>query len=81
MAAGRIVTIDADRLSDWAGFHDAFAAAFGFPGWYGRNLNAWIDLFTHMDEDGETTGFFVAPGGRGSGLPATLAKLRERAPR
>ena len=22
----------------------------GFPGFYGRNMNAWIDCMTHLDE-------------------------------
>lgn len=52
MAAGRVVTVDAARIVDWSSFHDVFAEAFGFPGWYGRNLDAWIDLFTYMDDAG-----------------------------
>ena len=80
MAAGRVVPIDADRLSDWAGFHDAFAAAFGFPDWYGRNLDAWIDLFTYMDDDQATTGTFVAPGETVTILVDKAARLRAAAP-
>jgi hypothetical protein len=62
MAQGRVVPIDGNRIVDWESFHAAFAAAFGFPGWYGRNMNAWIDLMTYLDEDRATTGFFVAAG-------------------
>ena len=52
-----LVRIDGTQLRDWDGFHDAFAAAFGFPGFYGRNMDAWIDCMTSLDapEDGMTS--------------------------
>jgi Barstar (barnase inhibitor) len=62
MARERVVAIDGDRIAGWDGFHDVMAEASGFPGWYGRNLNAWIDLMTYLDEDRATTGFFVERG-------------------
>jgi hypothetical protein len=62
MAEGRIVAVDAGRIVDWPSFHDSFAEAFGFPDWYGRNMDAWIDLFTHMDEDDTATAVSVRPG-------------------
>jgi RNAse (barnase) inhibitor barstar len=51
------VTIDASRLIDWDSFHTVFAAAFGFPAFYGRTMDAWIDCMTSLDEpaDGLTT--------------------------
>ena len=52
-----IVRIDGVGLSDWACFHDVFAEALGFPDFYGRNMNAWIDCLTSLDapEDGMTS--------------------------
>jgi len=44
-----VVSVDCSRIRDWESFHDEFAAAFGFPGFYGRNLNAWIDCMTSLD--------------------------------
>ena len=44
------VSIDTRRISDWETFHDVFAATFGFPGFYGRNLNAWIDCMSYLDD-------------------------------
>ncbi len=35
------VRIDTNRIVDWNSFHDVFAEAFGFPDFYGRNMNAW----------------------------------------
>lgn len=51
------VRIDGRRLTDWDSFHTAFAEVFGFPDFYGRNLDAWIDCMTSLDspEDGLTT--------------------------
>ena len=45
-----IVRINADRLTTWSSFHDTFAEVFGFPSYYGRNMDAWIDLMTDLEE-------------------------------
>ena len=49
--------MDGADLVDWDAFHDVFADVFGFPAFYGRNLNAWIDCMTSLasPEDGMTT--------------------------
>ncbi|MCB9625194.1 MAG: barstar family protein [Sandaracinus sp.] len=44
------MTIDASRLVDEASFHAVFAEAFGFPGFYGRNWDAWNDCMGSVDE-------------------------------
>ncbi len=43
-------------ISDWASFHQVSKQVFGFPEFYGRNMNAWIDCMTSVDapEDGMT---------------------------
>jgi len=51
-----LARIDCNRIADWDSFHDVFSDAFGFPGFYGRNMNAWIDCMTYLDEpDAEMT--------------------------
>jgi hypothetical protein len=59
-----IVSVDARRITDWESFHRVFAEAFGFPAFYGRNLDAWIDCMTSLDapEDGMTS-VHAPPGG------------------
>ncbi len=56
MANGKVpfqeVAIDASEILDWPSFHAVFAKAFGFPDFYGRNMNAWIDCMTDLDEPG-----------------------------
>jgi hypothetical protein len=58
-----VIPIDTRRISDWDTFHDVFADVFGFPDFYGRNMNAWIDCLTSLDEphDGMMK-VHVAPG-------------------
>jgi environmental stress-induced protein Ves len=58
------VTVDAAALLDWPSFHAEMARAFGFPGFYGENLDAWIDCLTYLDEPsaGMTT-VHAPPGG------------------
>lgn len=46
-----IVKIDCSTIRDWKTFHHAFATAFGFPAFYGGNMNAWIDCMTSIDSD------------------------------
>jgi RNAse (barnase) inhibitor barstar len=45
-----VLRIDGDRITDWATFHDVFAEALGFPGFYGRNMDAWIDCMSYIDD-------------------------------
>ena len=44
-----IVRIDGAKLCDWDSFHTIFASAFGFPGFYGRNMDAWVDCMSSLD--------------------------------
>ena len=44
-----IVKIDTDGITDWDSFHDTFARVLDFPGYYGRNMNAWIDCVSDRD--------------------------------
>lgn len=52
-----VVKIPVDKIFDWESFHDVFSAALGFPSFYGRNMDAWIDCMTSVDAaaDGLTT--------------------------
>jgi Barstar (barnase inhibitor) len=46
-----IVDIPTDRIIDWNSFHDVFSELLGFPEFHGRNMNAWIDCLTDVDDD------------------------------
>lgn len=45
-----IVRLDCDRITGRESFHSVFAEVFGFPEFYGRNMNAWIDCMSYLDE-------------------------------
>ncbi len=52
-----IVHIPTARITNWETFHDIFDETLGFPFFYGRNMNAWIDCLSYVDnpEAGMTT--------------------------
>lgn len=45
-----VVPLNCDRITDWESFHSFFAEVFGFPDFYGRNMDAWIDCMSYLDE-------------------------------
>ena len=48
-----ILPIDVGLISTWSDFHDLFARKLGFPTFYGRNMDAWIDCMTSLDAPNE----------------------------
>ena len=42
--------IEGTSILDREGFHSTFSNAFGFPEYYGRNMDAWIDCMTTLDD-------------------------------
>ena len=45
-----IAVIDTDRIVDWVSFHAVFAEVLGFPEFYGKNMDAWIDCMSYVDD-------------------------------
>ncbi|SED90949.1 hypothetical protein FIV41_21595 [Pseudomonas marginalis] len=45
-----MVRVDANLITDWHTFHSVFAEKFGFPGFYGRNMDAWVDCLSYLDD-------------------------------
>jgi hypothetical protein len=50
------------QIHDWDTFHDTFARTLGFPAFYGRNMDAWIDCLTYADEDDGMRAITAGPG-------------------
>lgn len=48
------VKIDCSRIKNWSDFHDIFKKTIGFPEFYGRNMDAWIDCMTNLDDEFST---------------------------
>jgi hypothetical protein len=58
------VALDASHWQDGDAMDDAFATAFGFPEYYGRNFNALLDCMRGTAAGGEMTEVeFHPPGG------------------
>ena len=43
------VRLPTSAITDWDSFHAICQETFGFPSFYGRNMNAWIDCLTYLD--------------------------------
>jgi hypothetical protein len=59
------VKIDFDKIKDWDTFHEVFAETMGFPDFYGKNNNAWIDCMSYIDDkEAGMSKIYVEPGER-----------------
>jgi hypothetical protein len=57
-----VVRIPTSQITDWDSFHSVFSEALGFPDFYGRNMDAWIDCLTYIDQDDGMRRATVSPG-------------------
>mgnify|MGYP001298707782 CR=1 FL=1 len=44
------IRLDASKFLTWKTFHSYFQRKFGFPDFYGCNMNAWIDCMRDLDK-------------------------------
>lgn len=58
-----VVQVDTTRIEGWDSFHDVFSELLGFPRFYGRNMDAWIDCMTSIDEPADGLTQVHAPKG------------------
>lgn len=76
-----VVVIETHRIIDWDTFHLVFAEALGFPGFYGNNMNAWIDCMSDLDDpDTGMTTVHCAPGSVVTLDLRDVTSLKERCP-
>src|SRR5215470_12177512 len=60
----KIIKLPSDKITDWDTFHAVFQEVFGFPEFYGRNMDAWNDCMTYLDDpDSSMSSVTVAKGG------------------
>ena len=50
--------LNGELITDWESFHTECEKAFGFPDFYGRNMNAWVDCLSYL-RDGDGMSKFV----------------------
>ena len=76
-----IAQVDCTEIRDFDSMHDAFHRVFVFPDFYGRNMDAWIDCMTYLDElEAGMTGINVAEGKVLTLELVNATRLREDAP-
>lgn len=56
------VRLNGESITDWASFHAESQKAFGFPDFYGRNLDAWIDCLSYLRDDDGMSNIRLAAG-------------------
>jgi len=45
--------LNGELITDWDSFHAQCVSVFGFPDFYGNNMNAWVDCLSYLrDDDG-----------------------------
>jgi RNAse (barnase) inhibitor barstar len=55
------VCLDGAALRDWPSFHRESQTMLGFPDFYGRNMDAWIDCLSTLRDDDGMCAFVLAP--------------------
>jgi len=56
-----IIRIDGAAICEWKRFHEISAEVFGFPDFYGNNMNAWIDCMADLRIDSRMSKFLLQP--------------------
>lgn len=74
------VRLDGAAIKDRQSFHAECQAKFGFPDFYGRNMDAWIDCLSTLRDNDGMSGFTLAPGETLQIEVAHSGILRNRAP-
>ena len=75
------VRIKASKILTWKAFHSYFQREFGFPEFYGRNLDAWIDCMEDLDKPENGMSTFTVKKGQMLVLHLTnVDELKTKAP-
>lgn len=74
------VRLDGAAITDWPSFHAECQVKFGFPDFYGRNMDAWIDCLSMLRDGDGMSGFTLAQDETLQIEIAHSAVLRKRAP-
>ena len=54
--------LNTEDIGDWDSFHKICKKIFGFPDFYGENMNAWIDCLSYLYEDDGMSRFQLSNG-------------------
>ena len=53
--------LDGRAIGNWRAFHAECQIAFGFPDFYGRNMDAWIDCLSSLRDGDGMSRFVLGP--------------------
>ena len=56
-----LIHLDGAAIGDWPAFHRECQIKFGFPDFYGRNMDAWIDCLSTLRDGDGMCAFILAP--------------------
>jgi len=77
----QIVELDGDCMTSWQLFHAVFAKEFGFPSFYGENMDAWVDCMSDLDApDSGMSKIHVAKGSVLTMQISNAKKMKKKAP-
>ncbi len=72
--------LDGNRIRDWESFHDECQQAFGFPEFYGRNMDAWVDCLSYLRDNDDMTRFKLNEDEKLQIVINDAQRMRESAP-
>lgn len=55
------VCLNGETITDWKTFHLQCQNAFGFPEFYGHNMDAWVDCLSYLRDDEGMSKFRLKP--------------------
>ena len=55
-------SLNTEDIGDWISFHRKCKEVFGFPDFYGENMDAWIDCLSYLDEGDGMSRFHLNKG-------------------
>ena len=55
------VKLNGEAITNWEAFHNESQRVFGFPDFYGRNMNAWVDCLSYLRDDDGMSAFRLKP--------------------
>jgi len=75
------IRLETKDIVDWPSFHEVCRSTFGFPDFYGRNMDAWIDCLTYLRNGDGMSRFHLAPAERLHIEVVNGKKFQKRMPR
>ena len=56
----KTIVLPTRTISDWTTFHTMCKSLFGFPDFYGSNMDAWIDCMSYLRSESHMTSIELA---------------------